>query len=104
VEGLRYVGLELVRHPKQSVRYILKYVAKGVQLDDTWLEALKRLKYVRSWGFLYNMKEPSYDMICVDSGGKCYPTTDTSGLYEYAPDTGELRIERLSRMETGPPS
>ena len=44
VEGLRYVGIEAVRNPRGSIRYILKYVAKGVELTDEYLEALKRLK------------------------------------------------------------
>ena len=64
VEGLRYVGIEAVRNPKSSIHHILKYVAKGVELTDEYLEALKRLKYVRSWGFLYKVeKEPTYDLI-----------------------------------------
>ena len=106
VEGLRYVGIEAVRNPKSSIRYILKYVAKGVELTDDYLEALKRLKYVRSWGFLYGgelMKEPSFDLICDDCGGKCYFTLDESLVIEsYGNKSEVLRFRRVPREATDP--
>lgn len=106
VEGLRYVGIEAVRNPKSSIRYILKYVAKGVELTDDYLEALKRLKYVRSWGFLYGgaMKEPSFDLICEDCGGKCYFTLDEAIVIEsYGNKSGVLKFRRVPREVTVPP-
>ena len=105
VEGLRYVGIEAVRNPKASIRYILKYVAKGVELTDEYLEALKRLKYVRSWGFLYKIeKEPSYDLICEDCGGKCYFILDEALVIEsYGNKPEPLRFRRVLREVAGPP-
>jgi hypothetical protein len=105
VEGLRYVGIEAVRNPKASIRYILKYVAKGVELTDEYLEALKRLKYVRSWGFLYKVeKEPTYDLICEDFGGKCYFILDEALVIEsYGDKTEPLRFRRVLREVAGPP-
>lgn len=105
VEGLRYVGIEAVRNPRSSIRYILKYVAKGVELTDEYLEALKRLKYVRSWGFLYKVeKEPTYDLICEDCGGKCYFTLDEALVIESFGDKLEpLRFRRVVREVAGPP-
>lgn len=104
VEGLRYVGIEALRNPRKSVRYILKYVAKGVELSDEYLEALKRLKYIRSWGSLYGMKELTYDLICQDCGGKCYFTLDEGQIIEYFGDKAEpLKFKRVPREVTGPP-
>lgn len=103
-DARRFVGLEAVRNPKHATRYILKYVAKGIELDDIYLEGLKRLKYVRSWGFLYGMKEPTFDMICLDCGGKCYVAYDEGLILEYYGDKTEtLRIQRVPREVPGPP-
>jgi hypothetical protein len=81
----------------------LKYVAKGVELSDEYLEALKRLKYVRSWGFLYGMKEPTFDLVCEDCGGKCYFTLNEAQIAEYFGDKGPLRFRRVPSEVTGPP-
>ena len=104
VEGLRYVGIEAVRNPKSSIHHILKYVAKGVELTDEYLEALKRLKYVRSWGFLYKVeKEPTHDLICEDCGGKCYFILDEGLVIESYGDKSEpLRFRRVLGEVTGP--
>lgn len=104
-DGRRFVGLEAVRNPKHAARYILKYVAKGVELTDEYIEVLKRLKYVRSWGFLYGMKEPTFDLICDFCGGRCYVTLDEGQIIDYFGDKPEpLTVQRVLREITGPPN
>lgn len=103
-EGRRFVGLELVRNPKSAARYILKYVAKGVELTDEYVEVLKRLKYVRSWGFLYGKKEPTFDLICDFCGGKCYIAFDEGLIIENYGDKAEpLKVQRVLKEVAGPP-
>jgi hypothetical protein len=72
LEGKHGVKISQVRNLVATAKYVLKYVAKGVKLSDAEVELLTRLKYVRSWGILYNAKEPTYDIICMDCEAKCY--------------------------------
>lgn len=88
------VNMSQVRNLRGAVKYALKYVAKGVQLDDVQVEVLTRLKYVRSWGILYG-KELTYDMICMDCEGKCY--VDFAALPVEPSEHERLRIKMVER-------
>lgn len=102
--GRRYTWMEFVRSPKHTLRYMMKYVAKGVQLTDVEIELLKRTKYVRTWGFLYGMKELTFDLICADCYGKCYVAFDdeTCNRFELE-NRDDLKILRLPKEVIGPP-
>lgn len=94
----RSVTLSLVRNPKATAKYILKYVAKGVELPDEEVEVLARLKYVRSWGLLYNLKEPTFDMICADCGAKCNVNLDGIPFdFQDPPPHRKLTIRMVER-------
>jgi hypothetical protein len=103
--GKRYTWMEFVRNPKHTLRYMMKYVAKGVELTDEEIELLKRTKYVRTWGFLYGMKESTFDLICADCYGKCYVAfdDDTCNRFEIE-NRNDLKVLRLPKEVTGPPN
>lgn len=99
----RAVKLESVKWLKKSVSYILKYVAKGIEYTDVEVEVLKRLKYIRTWGALYNPKELSYDLICVDCGAQCFASVffDPIDFPESSP-FNRLRIRLALKEEIAP--
>jgi hypothetical protein len=106
-EGRRWTWLELLKDDyglKRRVGYTLKYVSKGLPITDEEEEVLRRSKYIRSWGMLYGMREPTMDLICGDCGAKCYVAFEE----EYIPHRSMfpeqvLRILRIPREVTGPP-
>ena len=103
-DGRRFVGLEAVRNPKNAMRYILKYVAKGVELSDEYVEVLKRLKYIRTWGFLYSMKELTYDLICDSCGCRCYVCFDEGQIVgNFGNKTEPLIVLRVPKEVYEPP-
>jgi len=103
-EGKRYAWMESVRNAKNTLRYMMKYVAKGVELGDDEVELLKRTKYVRTWGFLYAMKELTYDLICADCGAKCYVAFDDETCNRFEEENrNDLKVLRVLREVNGPP-
>jgi hypothetical protein len=103
--GRRFTWMKQVRSTKQTFRYMMKYVAKGVELTDDEVELLKRTKHIRTWGFLYRMKELTYDLICADCGGKCYVAfdDDTCNRFE-AENRNDLKVLRVLKEPLAPPS
>ncbi len=103
-QGKRHSWMELVRNAKRTLRYMMKYVAKGVELSDEEVELLKRTKYIRTWGFLYRMKEPTFDLVCADCYGKCYVAFDDETCNRFEADNrNDLKVLRLPREIVGPP-
>lgn len=96
--GYHGINLRKVRGgPRVGLRYVLKYVSKGVELSDNAVAELARLKYIRSAGFLYGIKEPTYELLCADCRAKCYPVFDFSPI-EY-PDPQPERKLRMRLAE-----
>jgi hypothetical protein len=106
-DARRWTWLELLKDDyglKRRVGYTLKYVGKGLPITDEEEEVLRRSKYIRSWGMLYGMREPTMDLICGDCGAKCYVAFEE----EYIPHPSRypeqiLKIRRVPREPTGPP-
>jgi hypothetical protein len=104
-EGKRYSWMEGVRNAKNTLRYMMKYVAKGVELADDEADLLTRTKYVRTWGFLYAMKELTYELICADCGAKCYVAFDDETCNRFEEENrNDLKVLRVPREVTGPPN
>lgn len=93
--GKHGVYLSLARNVKSAAQYIMKYIAKGVELDDLQAELLARLKYVRSWGILYNPISPTFDMICMDCEARCY--IDWEVPYREPVESEKLHIKMVER-------
>jgi hypothetical protein len=49
---------------KAGLTYILKYVSKGVALEDDELDQVKGLRYISTYGELYNMRLPAFRSVC----------------------------------------
>lgn len=76
VEGVRYCYVEDFRKDKQGrlrtnedtikagLTYILKYISKGVALDDADLEQVRGLRYISTFGELYRMAVPVWKSRC----------------------------------------
>lgn len=82
VPGVRYCWLSDMRHNKENnrertneaavaagLKYLLKYVSKGVALDDDELDQVKGLRYISSFGELYNMRLPVFKSRCTFCDG-----------------------------------
>jgi hypothetical protein len=79
---------------------VLKYVSKGVELSDNAVTELARLKYIRTAGFLYAIKEPTYELICADCGAKCYPVFDFDPIqYPDPPPERKLKMQLIEKQE-----
>jgi hypothetical protein len=97
-EGRRWTWLRFAKRVKNALRYVLKHVAKGIGLSDEEVEQLKRQKYVRSWGFLYGVKERCYDLVCADCLVSCCVVFDESFISkEEPPDGRPLRVIRVPK-------
>lgn len=95
------------RDLKTRLAYVLGYVAKGLPLDDVEIEALRRQKYVRTWGALYgkNMMEPTYDLICADCGQECYFAWNEDHIpIENRYPNEILKVKKVIREIEGPPN
>lgn len=47
-----------------GLNYILKYVTKGVALEDSELDQVKRLRYIRTFGEVYKVQKPKVVSRC----------------------------------------
>lgn len=94
--GERFSWMETARSVPKALRYMMKYITKSIDFSDVELEALKRLKIVRTWGQLYGAKMPKYDMICEDCGARCYAVWNDEDI---PPTTGELKVKLVRNYE-----
>lgn len=97
--GRRWVWLSVAKRVKNALRYVLKYIAKGIGLSDEEVEQLKRQKYVRSWGCLYGVKGQRYDLVCADCLVSCCIVFEESYVIGNVepPDGRTLRIIRVPK-------
>lgn len=47
-----------------GLRYVVKYISKGVALEDDELESVKGMRYIWTFGELYNLKLPEWKRRC----------------------------------------
>lgn len=99
----RFTWLETVRNVKGSLNYVLGYVLKGIMVSDEELEAVKRLKYIRTWGELYGIHDPEYDMYCADCGGRCYLDYDGETLFDAMAGFIKSELKILMVIRGDPP-
>lgn len=97
----RFVGLTSMHfdprgHPRTNAEtvtaglsYVLKYVTKGVALQDEELYQVKRLRYIRTFGEVYKCKKP----IVVSRCKFCYNGDLGRGRLEMAEDWQIAKIE-----------
>lgn len=71
-EGEWYTWLATARSPVGGLSYSLKYVSKGVLLDDDQVKKLKGLRFVRTFGTFRgeHVRGNNYHAVCADCGGK----------------------------------
>lgn len=53
-----------------GLTYILKYISKGYALQNSELPQLRGLRYISTFGELYNMKKPKIKISCRFCGGR----------------------------------
>lgn len=49
---------------KAGLTYVCKYISKGVALEDSELDQVKRLRYIRTFGLIYKMEKPEWKSHC----------------------------------------
>lgn len=100
----RFAWLETVKNLNGSLNYILGYISKGIMVSDEELEAVKRLKYIRTWGMLYGLDNPEWDMYCADCGERCYLDLSNETIIDAIMGTivSQLRTILVRRGEPPP--
>lgn len=82
---------------KAGLSYVLKYVTKGVALNDEELDQVKRLRYIRTFGEIYKCKKP----VVVSRCKFCYDGDLGHGRLEMAEDWQISKII-TDKMALGP--